>query len=75
MPHVLINVSVSRKHHQEEGQDGEKKYTTEIHVVDMTFLTTKKELDTKPSAGKKSEPISSTNIEKSSKEKDDDLPF
>jgi len=25
-------------------QDGIKRYTTEIHVVDMTFLTTKKEL-------------------------------
>ncbi len=25
-------------------QDGIKRYTTEIHVVDMTFLTTKKDL-------------------------------
>ena len=24
-------------------QDGQKRYSTEIHVVDMTFLTTKKE--------------------------------
>jgi len=63
------------KTRQWEGQDGEKKYTTEIHVVDMTFLTTKKELDTKPAQSKKNEPISSTSVEKPSKEKDDDLPF
>ena len=31
------------KTRQWEGQDGIKKYTTEIHVADMTFLTTKKE--------------------------------
>jgi len=63
------------KTRQWEGQDGEKKYTTEIHVVDMTFLTTKKELDTKPAPDKKSEPISSSSVEKPSEEKDDDLPF
>ncbi|MCD6543913.1 MAG: single-stranded DNA-binding protein [Flavobacteriaceae bacterium] len=26
-------------------QDGIKRYTTEIHVIDMTFLTTKKDLN------------------------------
>jgi len=30
------------KTRQWEGQDGAKRYSTEIHVTDMTFLTTKK---------------------------------
>lgn len=33
------------KTRQWEGEDRAKRYTTEIHVVDMTFLTTKKELN------------------------------
>jgi len=33
------------KTRQWEGDDGTKRYTTEIHVVDMTFLTTKNELN------------------------------
>ena len=52
--------------------DGQKRYTTEIHVQDMTFLSTKKELNQgtnmNPSA-----PIQNT-VPPISNE-DDDLPF
>ena len=66
------------KTRQWEGQDGEKKYTTEIHVADMTFLTTKKELDNKTTS--KNPPISELPKENKitsepSKDQDDDLPF
>ena len=64
------------KTRQWEGEDGVKRFTTEIHVVDMTFLTTKKDLNTP----KKETP--STIAEKPKKEtsinsevEDDDLPF
>jgi single-strand DNA-binding protein len=58
-----------------EGEDGSKRYTTEIHVVDMTFLSTKNELN----APSQQEP--KKNIEPASQEQsindapDDDLPF
>ncbi|NVK52879.1 MAG: single-stranded DNA-binding protein [Flavobacteriaceae bacterium] len=51
-------------------QDGQKRYTTEIHIVDMTFLTTKKEItatQNQPSSNQES----STNVA----EENDDLPF
>lgn len=50
-------------------QDGQKRYSTEIHVVDMTFLTTKKET-VKPenSAGNQQ-------IAPNKTEENDDLPF
>ncbi len=51
-------------------QDGQKRYTTEIHVVDMTFLSTKKEqLD----ASSPQPPVDTT--PKSVTSEDDDLPF
>ena len=46
-------------------QDGVKKYTTEIHVVDMTFLSTKGAAHNTNSAVKNGE----------TKEINDDLPF
>jgi len=55
--------------------DGIKRYTTEIHVQEMTFLTTKK--DPNAPVGKVNEP-EKPNIQtpiSSSKEEDDDLPF
>jgi len=66
------------KTRQWEGQDGEKKYTTEIHVADMTFLTTKKELDHKTTS--KNPPTSELPKENKtasepSQDHDDDLPF
>ena len=63
------------KSRQWEGEDGSKRYTTEIHVVDMTFLTTKKELnapDNQPS--KKTNTSSEVNYTAPDAE-DDDLPF
>ncbi len=64
------------KTRQWEGEDGTKRYTTEIHVVDMTFLTTKSELN--PSAQKSADvkPVQQTKQETSINEvEDDDLPF
>jgi len=56
-------------------QDGIKRYSTEIHAVDMTFLTTKKEINNpqKSSTEKIVEKPSSN--ENSLDEKTDDLPF
>ena len=64
------------KTRQWEGEDGIKRYTTEIHVVDMTFLTTKKELstpkqDTPPTSVEKPKQETSTN----NAVEEDDLPF
>jgi len=65
------------KTRQWEGEDGVKRYTTEIHVVDMTFLTTKKELSTPkqdtppPISVEKPKQETSTN----NTVEDDDLPF
>lgn len=65
------------KTRQWEGQDGSKRYTTEIHVVDMTFLTTKKDItqNQKTTATKNVATPSNTEVENSSQEQDDDLPF
>jgi single-strand DNA-binding protein len=63
------------KTRQWEGEDGSKRYTTEIHVIDMTFLSTKSELNSpenkeasRPAAQKNTEPINNGDV-------DDDLPF
>jgi single-strand DNA-binding protein len=63
------------KTRQWEGEDGAKRYATEIHVVDMTFLTTKKELnapvlqmDAKPSEPSNQDVAKNEHLE-------DDLPF
>jgi single-strand DNA-binding protein len=50
-------------------QDGQKRYSTEIHVVDMTFLTTKKET-VKPIA-----PVVNPSETSKPTEENDDLPF
>lgn len=66
------------KTRQWEGQDGSKKYTTEIHVVDMTFLTTKKDTTSgqnTPSGPKSKTNGSTTKAEEPSQNLDDDLPF
>ncbi|PHQ57173.1 MAG: single-stranded DNA-binding protein [Lutibacter sp.] len=63
------------KTRQWEGEDGSKRYTTEIHVVDMTFLTTKNELNT-PQQTIDKKPAEPTNNEQSINDAvDDDLPF
>ncbi|MDJ0644574.1 MAG: single-stranded DNA-binding protein [Flavobacteriaceae bacterium] len=67
------------KTRQWEGQDGGKRYSTEIHVSDMTFLTTKKDLQqgqqsTAPPV--QNEPrITEQKVNEPAEEHDDDLPF
>jgi len=63
------------KTRQWDAEDGTKRYTTEIHVVDMTFLSTKKEANPSNQAPQKPvEPISQS-TSTNSVEADDDLPF
>ena len=50
-------------------QDGQKRYSTEIHVVDMTFLTTKKE------TVKTRKALPRENRSTNNRKKNDDLPF
>ena len=50
-------------------QEGQKRYSTEIHVVDMTFLTTKKET-VKPANTTEKKPETTNKVEEN-----DDLPF
>lgn len=50
-------------------QEGQKRYSTEIHVVDMTFLSTKKETTTNQQAS------SETTTESKPVDENDDLPF
>jgi len=54
-------------------QEGIKKYTTEVHGVDMTFLTTKKDLNNPGTTNPKTE--NKTVSEPSAGEPTDDLPF
>jgi len=63
------------KTRQWEGQDGNKRYSTEIHVTDMTFLTTKKELQSSqaPVKAPKVEEDTASKVEGTSE--NDDLPF
>lgn len=63
------------KTRQWEGEDGAKRYATEIHVVDMTFLTTKKELNAPvPQMQTKPPEPSNQDVAKNEHE-EDDLPF
>ncbi|MDC3195944.1 single-stranded DNA-binding protein [Flavobacteriaceae bacterium] len=54
-------------------QEGQKRYTTEIHVANMTFLSTKKE--TGVAASDNNGNPSSTAQQSQPKADDDDLPF
>jgi len=54
-------------------QEGQKRYTTEIHVVNMTFLSTKKETGA-PASDNNGNP-SSIAQHSQPKADDDDLPF
>ena len=63
------------KTRQWEGEDGTKRYTTEIHVADMTFLTTKNELNA-PAPQMDAKPLESSSQEIAKNEpEEDDLPF
>ena len=56
-------------------QDGIKRYTTEIHALDMTFLTTKKDLNN-PSDSQAQTTVEKPKTEdKSVGDKNDDVPF
>ncbi len=52
--------------------DGQKRYTTEIHVQEMTFLTTKKDPNEANILAKPEQQSSNQNL---SSESNDDLPF
>jgi len=54
-------------------QEGQKRYTTEIHVANMTFLSTKKETGV-PASDNNGNPLS-TAQHSQPKADDDDLPF
>jgi single-strand DNA-binding protein len=73
------------KNRQWQGEDGNTRYTTEVHVQDFTFLTTKNE-----SGSNSTQPQSNSNLQANSSntetaastpapaqnvEEDDDLPF
>tara|TARA_B100001059_G_C17570894_1_gene444897 strand:- start:227 stop:664 length:438 start_codon:yes stop_codon:yes gene_type:complete len=56
-------------------QDGQKRYTTEIHVNNMTFLSTKTETETPPVASNTMHQTKTPQKNSMSEQKDDDLPF
>lgn len=63
------------KTRQWDGEDGTKRYTTEIHVIDMTFLSMKSEMNQtqKPASSKPMEDVNTAPSPPSID--DDDLPF
>ncbi|UMB59338.1 single-stranded DNA-binding protein [Lutibacter sp. A80] len=63
------------KTRQWEGEDGAKRYTTEIHVADMTFLTTKKELTMPQPKTENKQTDTQKNETSATNAEDDDLPF
>ena len=63
------------KTRQWEGEDGVKRYSTEIHVVDMTFLTTKKGSGNDQNSVSKSTVANEPQAQTPTIEQDDDLPF
>ena len=58
-----------------EGEDGSKRYTTEIHVVEMTFLTTKNELNAPQQPAVKKPIAPAAQDQPINNAGDDDLPF
>ena len=56
-------------------QDGQKRYTTEIHVINMTFLSTRKETGAPSSQNTGNQPQASQTAKSVVPEEDDDLPF
>lgn len=68
------------KNRQWQGEDGNTRYTTEVHVQDFTFLSTKKEsmANTQQSPGSvvQNDPVKPTEpAPVDGTEQDDDLPF
>lgn len=56
-------------------QEGQKRYTTEIHVINMTFLSTKKETGTPASSNTGNQPTAPQETKPAATDEDDDLPF
>ena len=56
-------------------QEGLKKYTTEVHALDMTFLTTKKDLNNPSSDNTAGKTENKTAVETPMGGQTDDLPF
>jgi single-strand DNA-binding protein len=70
------------KNRQWQGEDGNTRYSTEVHVTDFTFLTTKKESGANDNSTASSTPKSNSASKAPTKaptqipqETDDDLPF
>ena len=71
------------KNRQWQGEDGNTRYTTEVHVQDFTFLTTKQEsgMGTSPGQSTQSQPIQDDERTPPKtpaplgQDEDDDLPF
>ena len=63
------------KTRQWEDEAGNKRYTTEIHVVDITFLTTKKEPSTQVAPQEMPKVEEENTTPSILEDSDDDLPF
>ncbi len=68
------------KNRQWQGEDGNTRYTTEVHVQDFTFLSTKKESMANAQSTQQPQqnntPVTpQPNTQASEPEQDDDLPF
>lgn len=80
-----IYVEGRLKNRQWQGEDGTTRYTTEVHVQDFTFLTTKNESSSNAQSGAQSSGSAPSNApasnapkaapQSSAPEEDDDLPF
>ncbi len=78
-----IYVEGRLKNRQWQGEDGNTRYTTEVHVQDFTFLSTKKEsVANAQASGKPQQPVEPQAPTKTAEptainepEQDDDLPF
>lgn len=75
-----IYVEGRLKNRQWQGEDGNTRYTTEVHVQEFTFLSTKKESMANAQSQPKSVPVQQTNPVKENTqvnqpEQEDDLPF
>ncbi|MFY0629085.1 MAG: single-stranded DNA-binding protein [Flavobacteriaceae bacterium] len=56
-------------------QEGQKRYTTEIHVINMTFLSTKKETGSPATSNTGNQPVAPQQAKPVVDDTDDDLPF
>jgi len=76
-----IYVEGRLKNRQWQGEDGNTRYTTEVHVQEFTFLSTKKESmanaqqNTQPQQTQEPQPEVAKEITPATPADDDDLPF